>query len=118
MSYETKSSFFMVFFLQQNLFYNRRWKYSSFCVEKIPQGKPYKLACKIVESKENINKKGVKHLRDRLKKLMWLKDVTFWFVTKCLKKFLHCRSNLQRNKNVVLPVTTKFRLVSKCYKIF
>ena len=118
MSYETISSFFMVFFLQQNLFYNRRWKYSSFCVEEIPQRKPYNLACKLVEAKKTSIKKGVKPLRDRLRKLMWVADVTFWFVTKCLKKFLHCRSNLQRNKNVVMPVTTKFRLVSKCYKIF
>ena len=67
MSYETLFSLFMIGFLQQSLFYNRRQKYSSVRVEEIPQGKPYKLARKIVEHKETI-KTGVKHLRDCLEK--------------------------------------------------
>ena len=87
-------------------------------VEEIPQGKPYKSARKIVEHKETI-KNGVKHLRDCLEKWMWVADVTFWFGTRCFKKLLHCRSNLQRNKNVIPPVITEFlKLVSKCYKMF
>ena len=88
-------------------------------VEEIPQGKPYKLARKIVEHKETIKKKRFKHLRDCLEKWMWVADVTFRFVNKCLKKLLHCSSNPQRNSNVILAVITKFlKLVPKCYKMF
>ena len=49
--------------------------------QAIPQGKPYKLARKIVEHKETSIKKGVKHLRDCLEKWMWAAGLTFWFVT-------------------------------------
>ena len=92
---------FMIGVLQQRLFYNKRWKYFSVRVEEIPQGRPYKLARNIVEHKETSINKGVKHLRDCLEKRMWVADVFFWFVAKCLKKLLHCHSNLQRNKNVI-----------------
>ena len=65
-------AFFMIGFLQQSLFYNGRSKYSSVRVEerpqRIPQGRPHKLARKIVEHKKTSIKKGVKHLRDCLEK--------------------------------------------------
>ena len=76
--------------------------------QAIPQGKPYKLARKIVEHKETSIKKSDKHLIDCLEKWTRVADVTLWFVTSYLKKFLHCRSNLQRSKNVIPPVITKF----------
>ena len=105
------------------VFFNKAYfttedKYSLVRVEEIPQGKPYKLARKSVEHKETI-KKSFKHLRGCLEKWMWVADVTSWFVTKCLKKLLHCRCNLQRNSNVISAVITKFlKLVPKCYKMF
>ena len=103
-------------------------------LRKYPKRYPCKLAQKIVEHRELSMKKGLKHFRDCLGKcnVMWIslkseKNLHFYkykyelqiLLAKCLKKLSHCGSNLQRNKNVILPVITKFlKLVSESYKMF